>query len=127
MAWLVITTTDTGEVKRVQYITDVSDWEKIKAVNKGAGVGPTGSPVNQNPFTFDNTTYGVYYTKFLREAILESKQMTAVEKLNSLQEVDKWLPGDSFHYGIWNNKTKTLRANETWQPPRRPIIKFNDP
>lgn len=85
---------DDGYRRGRRYSTSpTSSWPWRQGHQPGAGVGPTG--VSQNPFNFDNTTYGVYFTKYLREAILESNQTNAVE-LESLQAVDQWLPGDSF-------------------------------
>jgi hypothetical protein len=127
MAVLLVTEDKEGNVLKVEYVTDVSLIAKGSKIVKQLTQDPITKPQTGLGGGYDSTTFQLYQILTIKDAIIKSPKLTAVEKLNALQEWEKFQHGDVIRFGWYDPRTRQLRSSDTYQPPIKKIIKFNDP
>lgn len=127
MAILVVTSDDKGNLSRVEYVTDTTLTHDASKFVKQVTTDVINKPQSGLSGGYDGITIQVFNLSHIKDAIQASPILTPEQKAQFEAERAKFQVGDIIRYGVFDPKTKTVRARETYNPPIRKVIKFNDP
>ena len=127
MAILLITDDKQGRIVKVEYVTDRPITEKGKTLFKQITSDLVNKPQTGLGGGYDSPTFQLNHLLLIKDRINASPHLSEAQKIEAIAQYDQFKLGDIIRYGYRNPTTGTLQSSDTYQPPIKKVIKFNDP